>query len=49
MQGNIEDSMAAGIDRTQAVLVFVTRNYVNKVGGTNEADNCKKEFNYAVR
>jgi len=31
------------------VLVFVTRNYVKKVGGTNEADNCKKEFNYAVR
>ena len=39
--------MCSGIDRTQAVLVFVTKNYVNKVAGTDTRDNCKKEFQYA--
>ena len=39
--------MCSGIDRTQAVLVFVTKKYVDKVAGTNTRDNCKKEFQYA--
>jgi len=39
--------MCSGINRTQAVLVFVTKNYVNKVAGTDTRDNCKKEFQYA--
>ena len=47
MSGNITDQMCSGINRTQAVLVFVTKNYVNKVAGTDTRDNCKKEFQYA--
>ena len=47
MSGNITDQMCSGINRTQAVLVFVTKNYVNKVAGTDRRDNCKKEFQYA--
>lgn len=29
------------------VLVCVTQRYVDKVGSDNEADNCRKEFQYA--
>ena len=31
----------------QVALVFITRNYVNKVAGENSQDNCKLEFNHA--
>jgi len=30
-------------------VVFITANYIAKVGGENMADNCKKEFLYADR
>ena len=49
MTGDIMQQMAAGIDNTKVVLVFVTQQYAQKVGGTNEADNCKLEFQYATR
>ena len=49
MTGDIMQQMAAGIDNTKVVLVFVTQRYAQKVGGTNEADNCKLEFQYATR
>ncbi|GBG23829.1 RasGEF domain-containing serine/threonine-protein kinase X [Hondaea fermentalgiana] len=44
------DSMANGIDRSKAVVVFVTREYMNKVNrGRSELDNCRDEFCYAFR
>ena len=37
-----------GIDNCCVVIVFATRNYIDKVGGKNgDGDNCLKEFNYA--
>lgn len=41
--------MASGIDNAQCVVVFITKRYVDKVGGTNPEDNCQLEFNYAAR
>lgn len=49
MEGDIVDKMCEGIDNTDCVVVFVTSNYMSKVGGANAADNCKKEFSYAAR
>jgi hypothetical protein len=48
-QGNIKKQMAAGIENAQCVVVFITKRYVDKVGGTNPEDNCQLEFNYAAR
>jgi hypothetical protein len=47
LTGNIVDQMTGGIDASAFVLVFVTRRYIDKVGGENQLDNCKREFNYA--
>ncbi len=48
MQGRVVEQMFRGIDHSCAVVVFVTQNYIDKVGGKNgEGDNCLKEFNYA--
>ena len=50
MQGNIDDRMAEGIDRSKLVIVCITRNYLRKVSGQGargDDDNCKKEFQYA--
>jgi hypothetical protein len=44
---NLVDQMARGIDSSLCVIVCVTKQYVDKVGGLNGADNCKKEFTYA--
>src|SRR5438874_2094788 len=41
--------MTDGIDKAQIVLVFITRAYIEKVGGPDETDNCKLEFLYAAR
>ena len=50
MQGNVLDRMCTGIDDSECVVVFVTQNYLDKVGGVNgPQDNCKKEFEYAER
>jgi hypothetical protein len=52
MDGNLIDKMSQGIDRSNAVVVFVTRNYINKVAGLGvkgDDDNCKMEFEYAKR
>ncbi|GBG24034.1 Leucine-rich repeat serine/threonine-protein kinase 2 [Hondaea fermentalgiana] len=44
------DSMADGIDRCKAVVVFVTREYMRKVNkGRMELDNCRDEFCYALQ
>ena len=49
MTGDILNQMASGIDNTKVILVFVTQQYALKVGGSNEKDNCKLEFQYAAR
>jgi hypothetical protein len=49
MEGNIVSQMCAGIDDSSTCVVFITHNYLEKVGGENMADNCKKEFLYADR
>jgi hypothetical protein len=41
--------MCNGIDSTSCSIVFITKNYVEKVGGENANDNCQLEFNYALR
>ena len=47
-QNSPEDILRADIIHLfQVVLVFITRNYVNKVTGDNASDNCKLEFNHA--
>ena len=35
MQGNVLDRMCGGIDDAECVVVFVTQNYLEKVGGVN--------------
>jgi len=47
MEGSTLDAMANGIDNTCVVIVFITSAYRDKVNGTDLADNCKKEFNFA--
>jgi hypothetical protein len=50
MKGEIVDQMTSGIDDAQVVVVFITKNYMEKVGGANgSTDNCKIEFSYAYR
>jgi len=50
MQGNVLDRTCTGIDESECVIVFVTQNYLDKVGGINGPhDSCKKEFEYAER
>ncbi len=48
-EGNIVAQMGAGIDDSAACIVFITRNYVQKVDSPDMGDNCKKEFLYADR
>lgn len=49
MKGNIIQQMCSGIDNAQCIIVFVTKKYMEKVGGTNANDNCQLEFQYALR
>jgi hypothetical protein len=50
MSGNIVDKMCEGIDGSAVVVVFITGNYIQKVAQTEKSDdNCKLEFNYALR
>ena len=49
MIGRITDQMCGGIDESHAVVVFITRAYIEKVGSSNDQDNCKLEFGYAQR
>lgn len=49
MKGNVVDHMCSGIDEADAILVFVTRNYIAKVGSGRDEDNCRREFMYAQK
>jgi len=48
IDGNIRYKMAEGIDNTKCVVVFVTKEYRDKVNGLDMKDNCKYEFSYAM-
>ena len=47
MQGDVVDAMCDGIDNTCVFIACITNKYNEKVGSTNENDNCRKEFKYA--
>jgi hypothetical protein len=47
MKGDVRSKMAEGIDNTQCMIVFVTKNYHDKVNGVSAAgleDNCRVSF-----
>jgi hypothetical protein len=48
IDGNIRYKMAEGIDNTKCVVVFITKEYRDKVNNMDMKDNCKYEFSYAV-
>ena len=48
LHGNVCDAMTKGIDSSRCVVVFLTKEYIDKVGKTT-ADNCKSEFLYAMK
>jgi len=52
MHGDIVAQMTNGIENARIVVVFVTGEYIKKVGGKGRNgtnDNCKVEFDYSVR
>ena len=49
MKGNLLDDMCNGIDNCDAILIFVTANYIQKIASGNDRDNCRREFMYAQR
>jgi hypothetical protein len=48
IDGNIRFKIAEGIDNTKCVVVFITKEYSDKVNGFDMKDNCKYEFTYAM-
>ena len=48
IDGSIRFKMAEGIDNTKCVVVFITKEYREKVNGVDMKDNCKYEFSYAM-
>lgn len=48
IDGNIRYKIAEGIDNTKCFIVFITREYRDKVNGIDMKDNCKYEFTYAM-
>ena len=48
IDGNIRYKMAEGIDNTKCFVVFITKEYRDKVNGIDMKDNCKYEFTYAM-
>jgi len=48
MTGNILDAMCAGIEDADVVVVFVTRNYMEKVEHGPDTDNVRREFMFAA-
>ena len=48
INGNIRFKMAEGIDNTKCFIVFITKEYREKVNGKDMKDNCKYEFCYAM-
>jgi hypothetical protein len=49
MRGSLHEKMIEGIVNSEGFLVFVTKRYHDKVAGANDGDNCKFEFNLALK
>lgn len=49
MKDDINSAMADGIDGSKLVVVFVTKEYMEKINGNNNNDNCKREYGYAIQ
>ena len=52
MRGDINDKMVDGIERSGAVVCFITDRYLEKAwgkGANGHNDNCKFEFDYSLR
>lgn len=47
MTGDIVMQMTKGIENSRVVIVFITKNYLEKVASDNPNDNCKVEFRHA--
>ena len=48
IEGNIRYKMAEGIDNTKCVVVFITKEYRDKVNSIDMRDNAKYEFTYSM-
>ena len=51
LRGDINYKMADGIDKSESVVCFITRRYIDKANGkgpNGPNDNCKFEFDYAL-
>jgi hypothetical protein len=48
MQGSIRRIMTKGINDSLAMVVFITKAYLDKVNGDDDGDNCRYEFTYGV-
>mmetsp|Transcript_15949 Transcript_15949/g.23305 ORF Transcript_15949/g.23305 Transcript_15949/m.23305 type:complete len:141 (+) Transcript_15949:255-677(+) len=46
MEGDVREKMQQGIIHCKCVVVFITKNYMEKVASNNELDNCRLEFKY---
>ena len=46
MKGNLLDDMCEGINKSDAMLVFITKNYLKKVASGDDQDNVRREFMY---
>ncbi len=42
----LDEDIARAINETECMLVFITKNYLNKVNGNDLSDYCQKEFKY---
>lgn len=49
IMGDIDDEISEGIEQTKCVIVFMTRQYHNKVNSRDPYDHCRLEFNHAKR
>ena len=47
LNNDLYAQMSKGIESSKVVLVFVTKNYGDKVNGDNPMDNCKLEFDHS--
>jgi hypothetical protein len=48
LNGNIRDMIPHGLENSQCMIVFITRNYHEKVNSMNPKDNCYYELNFGA-
>eukprot|EP00733_Pompholyxophrys_punicea_P001820 Pompholyxophrys_punicea_v1_NODE_1067_length_991_cov_3.924145.p1 type:complete len:149 gc:universal NODE_1067_length_991_cov_3.924145:387-833(+) len=49
LEGDVSHGICKGVDLSAVVIVFVTKNYLEKVEQDVKDDYCKLEFNYSVK